>query len=431
MRPVSIRLRLTLWYVGLLAVILAAFGAGVYFTLRQVLHHNLDESIEAQASTVLATIRFDDGRPLLSNGLSMATDGDDGFVRVVGPSRQRSSASDPDVRVGTFPILRDGQLVGRLEVGQSREDSSDALATLLLIMAVAYPVTLAVAVLGGFFLAGRALSPVDKITGLARRISAKDLGQRLDLQLPDDEVGRLARTFDDMIGRLDDAFRRQRQFTADASHELRTPLTVMKGQVEVALHRERSPAEYREVLEAVNSEVDRLIGLVGGLLTLARADVGEVGLTLENVEVGELVAGTVEHMRPTAAEKDIAIDVAPGAATTVRVDEDLVLQLLLNLLDNAVKYTPAGGRITVGWDGSTGQTELWVRDTGIGIPEEHLPHVMDRFYRADDARSRSEGGAGLGLAISRWIAEAHGGWLRVESTPDRGSTFTVTLPIDG
>ena len=232
---------------------------------------------------------------------------------------------------------------------------------------------------------------------------AQTFYERINLQLPEDEVGRLASTFDEMIGRLDAAFRRQRQFTADASHELRTPLTVMKGQVEVALQIDRSGVEYRDVLESVNSEVDRLIGLAGSLLTLARADAGEIPLSLEPVDLGEAVSGTVEHMKPAAAEKDIGIEVTAGPETTVQVDETLFLQLMLNLLDNAVKYTPQGGRISVGWDGSA-QVELWIKDTGIGISEEHIPHIMDRFYRADDSRGRSEGGVGLGLAIGRWIA---------------------------
>lgn len=428
MKQAPIRVRLTLWYVGLLAIILAAFGAGVYLTLQGSLYHNLDDAIEAQANTFLGTVQFDDGRPRLPGGLTEATDGDDGFVQIVDPA-QPAGTSDPEIRVRSFPIVRDGQTVGVLEVGQSREFVTEALDALLLTMAVAYPLTLVVAVLGGVFLARRALSPVDKITDLARRVSAEDLGQRLDLQLPDDEVGRLAATFDEMIGRLDEAFRRQRQFTADASHELRTPLTVMKGQVEVALQKERAPADYRDVLREVNGEVDRLIGLAGSLLTLARADAGEIPLDLERVDVGELLSGTVEHMRPAAAAKEIGIEVVPGTEAMVRIDEDLVLQLLLNLLDNAIKYTPNGGRIAVGWTTSGDKAELWVRDTGVGIPQEHLPHVMERFYRVDDARSRSDGGVGLGLAISRWIAEAHGASLRAESVPGQGSTFAITLPV--
>jgi signal transduction histidine kinase len=231
-----------------------------------------------------------------------------------------------------------------------------------------------------------------------------------------------------MIARLEDAFRRQRQFTADASHELRTPLTAVKGQVEVALTRPREPDAYREVLQNVNEEVDRLIRLVGSLLTLARADAGQIPLTLEGVDVPDLVAAAVEQVRPGAQQRDIELVLAPGAPVALRADEDLLLQLLLNLLDNAIKYTPSGSRVTAGWSTDSTRVELWVRDTGAGITPEHLAHIFDRFYRVDQARSRAEGGAGLGLSICRWIAEAHGGSISVESTPGQGSTFTVRLP---
>ena len=343
--------------------------------------------------------------------------------------RVKSDENDDPLRVLAVPITRDGQIVGVLEVGQSEEDTSDILTTLLLVMAAAYPVTLVLAVLGGVFLAGRALSPVDQITGLARRISAEDLGQRLNLRLPDDEIGRLSRTFDEMIGRLDGAFRRQRQFTADASHELRTPLTIMKGQVDVALQQQREPEDYRQVLQAVNDEVDRMVHLVGSLLTLTRADARQIPLSLEVVTVADVVAGAVEHLRSTALEKGIELRSVSDDGVTLRGDEDLLLQLLLNLLDNSIKYTLAGGRVTVGWSQTGNRLELWVRDTGVGIPVEHIPHIFDRFYRVDKARSRSEGGAGLGLAISVWIAEAHGGSIRVESVPREGSTFTLVVPI--
>jgi heavy metal sensor kinase len=231
-----------------------------------------------------------------------------------------------------------------------------------------------------------------------------------------------------MIARLDDAFRRQRQFTADASHELRTPLTAIKGQVEVALRRRRDAAAYREVLQAVNEEVDRLIRLVGSLLTLARADAGQIPIALETVSLPELVAGAVEQVDPVAKQRDIELSASAGPAVTLQADEDLLLQLLLNLLDNAIKHTPAGGRVTVGWRVNGRQVELWVRDTGVGIAGEHLAHIFDRFYRVDKARSRAEGGVGLGLSICRWIAEAHGGHISVRSAPGQGSTFTAGLP---
>jgi signal transduction histidine kinase len=172
-----------------------------------------------------------------------------------------------------------------------------------------------------------------------------------------------------------------------------------------------------------------MIRLVSSLLTLARADAGQIPPAVEPVDLAELVAGAVEQVRPLADERGVELGVASGPAVTLQADEDLLLQLLLNLLDNAVKYTPSGGRATVGWDAKDGQAELWVRDTGAGIAGEHLPHVFDRFYRVDKARSRAQGGVGLGLSICRWIAEAHGGSISVQSSPGQGATFTVTLPL--
>ncbi|MDA1349201.1 MAG: ATP-binding protein [Chloroflexi bacterium] len=454
-RPLSIRVRLTLWYVALLAIILAVFGAGIFFTLRQSLYGSLDDSIQVQAAALLDAIRLEDDRPVLAVGPSQGSGNDERFTRIfdasleltyddtapnavpvdrdalmssllgeTSNSRVGARHSGEPMRTVIEPIRLDGRIVGVLEVGQSEEDVADTLLRLLLIMGGAYPVTLALAVFGGMFLARRALAPVERVTGLARRITAEDLSQRLDLQLPDDEVGRLASTFDEMIARLDDAFRRQRRFTADASHELRTPLTIMKGQLDVALQKEREPEDYRNVLQAVNDEVDRLIHLAGSLLTLTRADAREIPLSLEDVAVADLVEGAVDHLQSIAGQQNVELSSVSGNGVTVRADEDLLIQLLLNLLDNAIKHTPAGGRVTVGWSETADDVEMWVRDTGEGISEEHVPRIFDRFYRVDQARSRSDGGAGLGLAISRWIAEAHGGSIRVESAPGEGSTLT-------
>ena len=457
--PASTRVRLTLWYVLLLAVILAVFIASVYLVQRHLLYKTLDESIQNQASALLDAIQVERDTPSLETVASSSDPEEtEHFARIfdasqnlvfdntaamghtlvdpqavsralAGKSETRRFRVDGDpVRARTFPVTRDGRIVGVLEVGLAEDDVAGALDRLLLIMGVAYVVTLAVAILGGAFLAGRALSPVDKITRLARRISADDLGQRLDLQLADDEVGRLASTFDEMIARLDSSFRRQRQFTADASHELRTPLTIMKGQIDVALQKERQPQDYRQVLEAVNDEVDRLIRLAGSLLTLTRADSGEIPLAFETVGVADLVAGAVEQARSMALPREVDLRLVPGSSVTICADEGLLLQLLLNLLDNATKYTPRGGQVNVGWSEIGSRVELWVRDNGIGIPADDIAFIFDRFYRVDRARSRSEGGVGLGLAISRWIAEAHDGSIRVESAPDKGSTFTVMLP---
>jgi len=456
----SLRLRLTLWYVLLLAVILAGFSAGIYLTLRHNLYDSLDDSIRNRADTLLGVVQYDNARPTLAGRVSSGDpNAEESFVRVLdasggvtfansaavedAPVDQQAldrallgetgtrtvTVGDETMRVRTLPIPHDDLIGGVLEVGQSQDDLSDTLQALLLILAVAYPLTLATASFGGVFLAGRALSPIDRLTGLARRISAEDLSQRLDLKLPDDEVGRLARTFDEMIARLDAAFRRQREFTADASHELRTPLTAIKGQVEVALGKPRDADSYREVIQVVNEEVDRMIRLVGSLLTLARADGGQIPTAAEAVNLPELVGAAVEQVRPAMDQRGVELQLEPGPAVTLRADEDLLLQLLLNLLDNAGRYTAPGGRVTVGWAVGNGQAEVWVRDTGEGIAPEYLPHIFERFYRVDKARSRAAGGAGLGLSICRWIAEAHGGSISVESAPGQGTAFTVTFPM--
>ncbi len=457
LRP--IRVRLTLWYVLLLAITLAAFSAGVYFALRQSLYSNLDDSLDSRAEIVAGLVTR--GGRLSVSGVDIPGDPVEGeeIVRVYdlsgdvvfdnsadqfpvpedpdavraalsgSTSRRHVDTGRVDLRVMTAPIRSDSEIVGVVQAGLSEDDVRETLSVLLVIIGLGYPFALVVASGGGVFLAGRALSPIDALTRTARKISAEDLSQRLDLRLPDDEVGRLARTFDEMIARLDDAFRRQRQFTADASHELRTPLTAIKGQTEVALQRDRDAAAYREVLRGVNSEVDRMIRLVGSLLTLARADARQIPVNRENVDLEKVVADAVEQIKPASGDKAISVKAISDSGIRLVADQDLLLQLMLNLLDNAVKYTPRGGTIDVACRTEGGYAQVTVSDAGPGIPPEHLPHVFDRFYRVDKARAQADGGAGLGLSICRWIAEAHGGSIGAESPPNGGALFTVRLPL--
>ncbi|TMF09644.1 MAG: HAMP domain-containing protein, partial [Chloroflexi bacterium] len=286
----SIRIRLTLWFVLLLAVTLAIFCVALYLALRHNLNSSLNDSLESRAEIVSGLVIDVDhvdvaeltipGDPVEGEEFVRVFDANGNLVfdnsgekfrppddpaavsaALSGSRTRRTLDLGPELRALTAPIRADGHVIGAVEVGLATGDVHSTLRTLLIIIAVTYPLALIVASGGGVFLAGRALSPIDGLTRTARRISAEDLSQRLDMRLPDDEVGRLARTFDEMIARLDDAFRRQRQFTADASHELRTPLTAIKGQTEVALHKDRDPEEYRAVLRNVNLEVDRMIRL--------------------------------------------------------------------------------------------------------------------------------------------------------------------------
>ena len=454
----SIRARLMLWYVAILTLILLLFASAVYFTMRRTLHEQLDDTLANRAFLTQELLTFDDqGSPRLELDENAPNpDADDTFQRLIGSegailfdnsedfgdipvvvealdrARQGDTdwstldAGDDDARVLTLPVRREGgEVVAILQVGQTTDDVEETLGNLLLIFAVALPAAIVLAGLGGWWISSRALAPIDRVTRAAREISGGgDLSRRLDLELPDDEVGRLARTFDEMLARLDAAFHRQRQFTADASHELRTPLTAVKGQIDVALERPRDAAEYQRVLAAVNDQVDRMTRLVGGLLMLARSDAGSLPLQRERVDLGDLVESVAEQVRPLAERKGLQVRVEGGGVLFAEGDEDLLLQLMLNLADNAIRYT-SQGTITLGWRRNA-RAEVFVRDTGPGVAPEHRERIFERFYRVDAARSAEAAGAGLGLSISRWIAESHGGTLSLESD-GAGSTFRVTL----
>jgi heavy metal sensor kinase len=314
-----------------------------------------------------------------------------------------------------------------LQIGLDRDEIDEALAALLAILVLAVPLVLLVAAGGGYLLAGRALAPVATITDLARRIDAADLNDRLDLDLPDDELGRLARTFDEMLARIEDAFERQRRFTGDAAHELRTPLSLLRAQVDLALARPRSAHEYRAALRNLDRDLARLTDLVATLLTLARADAGRLTPDLAPFTLNETIMALLDHTAPAARTSEVTLQAAT-VPTRLVADEALLTRALLNLLDNALTHTPPGGTITVGCETKDKQVRLWVADTGPGIAPEHQARVFDRFYRVDTGRTRVQGGAGLGLAICKAIAEAHGGTIALTSTPGQGTRIDLILP---
>lgn len=458
LRARSIRVRLTLWYVALLAIILVAFSTVLYASLARGLNAQLDVSLSTEAERLIASLDVENGALHLGEGpdnLSVGTVGAlydaSGQVLLAYDPRQPLPAlpqalnaaargqqtyatarfqGSAQWRVFTTPVTENGVQVAVLQVGRPMSDVEAALNQLALLLALAVPSTLLVASIGGMFLAGRALDPIDRITRTAAGIGAEDLSRRLNLHDSHDEVGRLAATFDRMLDRLEQAFRRQRQFTADASHELRTPLALLASQVDVALERERNPAEYEDLLRSLRDDASRMTQLVNELLTLARADAGQQLLTREELDLSDLVRTLVPTLEPLAAQNGVRLTEQVQCEMRVSGDQMRLTQLLINLVDNAVRYTPAGGSVIVSAARDGNWAVLSVADTGVGIDAEHLPHVFERFYRVDSARARSEGGAGLGLAICQWIARAHGGDIAVESTPGRGSVFTVRLPLE-
>lgn len=318
--------------------------------------------------------------------------------------------------------------VAEVTTAYPADDLDDLLQRLFAMMLYSLPVTLIVSMVAGWFLAQRSLRPVDVIARSARLISARSLSQRLPMPDTDDEIARLTLTLNDMIARLEQSFTQIRQFTSDASHELKTPLAIMLGELELALKRPLSPAEYRETLTSCLEEVERLTTVVQGLLELSRADAGQVQLDLSTVDLSRLTEDVVDDVMTLAEQRHHKVHSHVQRSVMVRGDRVKLYQALLNIGENAVKYTESGGEIIIDVSGYGPYAEVRVRDTGIGIPEEQMPFIFDRFYRVDRARSKQIGGTGLGLAITKTIIEAHGGTIRVESVEGEGTTFIVTMP---
>jgi heavy metal sensor kinase len=458
----TLRFRFALWVAGLLLVVLVVFSIFVYVNLRISLLTGIDDTLRLSASQAIATaniqngqVNFSDSVPdgsvasdLQERGLTIRILSPDGRqLEAFGPfsnlpvssaslavaSRKQStistiadpSAGDP-VRLYTTPIVDNGQLVGVVQVAQSLGNMYDTLSRLLTGILLSAPLLVGIAGVGGYFLASRALAPIDQMTLTAQRISAEDLSARIELPGTDDEVGRLAATFDHMIRRLDEAFRRERQFTADASHELRTPLAAMQAIVNVIREERRSPEDYEQALDDLAEETDRLRTLAEDLLNLARSDTSKT-LEFEDVDISMLLSDLSDSLRPLAEKKGLSLTCDISDRLVISGDADSLIRLFVNLLDNAIKYTPCGGINVSMHTSDHSMVAVSITDTGQGIPAEDLPHIFQRFYRVE--KSRASRGSGLGLAIAAQIARAHGGQIVATSTLGKGTTFTVQLPV--
>jgi heavy metal sensor kinase len=298
----------------------------------------------------------------------------------------------------------------------------------LLFLAAMLPAVLAIAVGGGFVLMKRALLPVDRIAASAERISSQNLSERLPVAQTGDELERLSLALNRMIERLDSAFLYSRRFVADASHELRTPLTVLQGELESLVRQPQFTTDWRDRVGSALEEVDRLAHIVEGLFAISRMDAGEAAAEWVPLDLAQLTAATVDQMSLLADDKGINVSYDAATAVWVEGDRARLKQVVVNLLDNAIKYTPQGGQIALTVDAQDLQAVLEVTDNGIGIPPEALPRVFERFFRVDQARSREQGGAGLGLSIVKSICTAHHGRVEASSGPGRGSRFRVELP---
>ena len=457
-----LRLRLTGWYVLLLSLTLLLFSGYLHFQLeRSEMAHleatlEVDAALDVAASKLITLVGEQNSHPVFQktkellvvvrrfshSGFAARLISADGTVwdgsgsyqvvpvwipRTAGYANIPGDETVWHIKSQPLPTSR-AQTDGWLQVMQPFEPVHEAAENLLTQIILSFPLVVLLTGLGGLFMSELALRPIDRITRIAQGISASDLTQRIGYRGPADEVGRLATTFDRMLDHLQAAFNRERQFVADASHELRTPLTVIKGRIGVTLSRPRSQAEYQKTLQELEREVDRLSRLTNALLFLTRIDQNLRRWQPERLEISNLLFAIVEQVRPLAESHQVSLSENIPSGLYVRGDSDHLIRLVLNLLDNAIKYTPRDGRVTITATHLGGEVLLVVSDTGPGIPPEHLPHLFERFYRVEAARSRNTGGSGLGLAIAQEIVRLHGGRLEVDSVVNRGSTFTVCLP---
>ncbi len=332
------------------------------------------------------------------------------------------------IRVITYPIMNKGIMINLIQVGSSLESNLDTLASLLYILYIVIPLGIILASIIGWFMANGALKPVDDITSAARKIGIKNLNERLVIKGPRDEIGRLAETFNEMIARLESSFNKVKQFTSDASHELRTPLTILKGEIEVALKTERSVDGLINVLKSNLEETNRMSLIVSDLLMLTRMDRGGERFEMKEVRLHDIISEKFEQAKLLARDKNVTVSLINNSKLIVKGDPVKLRRLILNLIDNAIKYNSDGGAVSISLHRVDGFANLVVSDTGIGIEEKNIPHIFDRFYRVDKARTRAEGGSGLGLSICKEIVDAHNGSISVKSKYGRGTTFTVKLP---
>lgn len=456
LRPRSVRVRLTLWYAGAMVVVLAVYAVAVLVVVRESASQVLDERLHDDfdwASDMLAVTadgaiaeyeEYGEGdSPWLqvwsiNEGELLYTTPAARRNPVPGADKLAAEAQDGDkiVRVPDldppYRVFTGGSRIGGrpviVQVARSEAPLLQDLRQLAFVLLLGLPVGVAAAVLGGYSLARRALAPVDRMAERARMINAERLEDRLPVDNPHDELGRLATVFNETLGRLESSFAQMRRFTSDASHELRTPLTAIRSVGEVGLRGKRDENAYREIIGSMLEEADRLALLVDRLLTLSRADAGGGKLSSDLVDLSGLAGEVAEELDVLADEKHQSVTVDCMAHPSWVGDRLVLRQALLNLVDNAIKYSPDGAQIMIRVDESPEDAILEVSDTGPGIPKELQSRIFDRFYRVDESRSRNYGGTGLGLSIAKWAVEVNGGCLTLESRNGGGTTFRITLP---
>ncbi len=449
-RSHSVRVRLTLWYLAAMVVVLAMYAAVVFVFVSRNASETLNQRLRGDFQWASAMVEqtpeggitsYEDINEVESFWLQVwSPDGEllyqnsEAVRSTLEGSRALAFSGNQEIAVLSHPVAPVRVLTQRgtigttpviIQVGRSELTMQDGLAQIALILALGLPLAVAVAGLGGYTLARRALLPIERMTERAQTITAERLSDRLPVENPDDEMGRLAKVFNETLGRLEASFEQMRRFTADVSHQLRTPLTSIRSVGEVGLRDHRDEAAYRSIIGSMLEEADRLASLVDRLLTLSRAETRQARLTAEDLDVGELAADVAGHLEVLAEEQSQTIAVARDGTPHAFADRFVVRQALINLVDNAIKFTPAGGQIRIRVSDASDHVLIDVVDSGAGIEPSARDHIFDRFYRAADSGTP---GAGLGLSIAKGAVEAAGGRLTLVASGPGGSTFRISLP---
>ncbi len=452
-------MRLTAWYFLVLCLAFGAFSLLAFFEVRGSIHSAVDEGLRDRAADIreLLERQWSPGQVMRELAAGSSVRGEDDILQIAETRGEWTYSSVSALRYGLqlvrsakpgekfqfstvyskgMPLrLLNGQLRAAdkaydVQIAAPMDDFYDAVNRFRLVLLFSVPILLLVASAGGYWLSRKAVAPVGEIARAAQSISEHELSKRLPIPQTGDELQSLSETLNELFGRLERAFKRVTQFTADASHELRTPVALMRTRTEIALRKQRSEADYRETIVRIHKELERTSALIENLMTLARADSGSEVLQVASTNLNEVLLEISEPARLLAEGKAIHYDQRlPETPLRVNGNAPSLRRLFLILIDNAVKYTPHEGRISVVLDTSDGAAVTEIRDTGVGISSSDLDHVFERFYRADASRSRESGGAGLGLSIAKWIAEAHEGKISVVSKVGEGSVFRVEIPL--
>ena len=465
----SLRTRVTSWYVGLLTISLIVFGACIYFGVQRYLEASLEHSLASEARSVAETFvtefekkgdvwltqELSESYPQARNAqmvrLSRIGPGD-GYQVLYPPPEENDNASEKislppavhlqtaefhreregsqtDLVVYSFPYQSSSGTRYLVETAISHRPISNLLRDLLVLLLVLTPIVVVAAGIGGYLLMSQPLKPVVSLTAKAERIGVGELGERLPVIPTKDELERLSHALNRMIGRLEDALDHNRRFSADVSHELRTPLTILRGELEHVIQLPDLPPEVSDPVGSALEEIERLAKIVESLLAISRLDSGGAGIEYNPFDLNVLARTTTEQMQLLASEKRISLTCASTGPVQAIGDETRIKQVLVNLLDNAIKYTGTDGHVVVTTGTEENSAVLRVSDDGVGIPAESLPHVFERFYRAEKARSRGVGGFGLGLSLVDAVCRAHGGAVSIESIKGQGTTVTARLPV--